>query len=585
MKFFVTKYYPAFLLGIIMLFAFAVRSYHFDDWLYYKWDQGRDSMVIAKAAQDGPGYLPLLGPRATKVNRNGDFLRLGPAYFYFQYVSAKLSNSIDPPAFAYPDLFFSIAVLPLLYLLFRIYFSKHTSLLLLTLYAFSFIIIQYSRFSWNPNSVPFFTVLSFYGLLKFVNSPNSKHRIWFLVCWATGLAIASQLHYFAAFSLIGISGLFLFIRYQLWNLKPACSTIATKQTIKYVLAALVVVAVLYTPFIISEIKTNGDNFNNFVKAFSTKPKDKPFVDKLGKDLLEQTNNFYLILTSYMYGNFDKKGNLLSNTVGGFFILSGLWLAFRSWKREQDSLKKDFLLLTMIWLLVFVVVCIPMAYQLRPRFFVVVFAIAYIFLGLWFNFLAERLGKKALPVLAAIFAIVFFLNIQGTYAWFLEQEKSQVKAVDVHRTIILKRKDGVTLGQMKRAVDYMYAQSKDTMKLSFSAKAEYNTPYMYLFFLKDKNLEATRLDKKGIDPDSHLFVIDSVGGKNSSIDKNWQDKLEIIQTKQFGQIQVSELKLKDASAVNLIKLDGQSESDELDEDLGDEDTDKDNRLYWKDVINF
>ncbi len=109
--------YPALIL--IVAAATAIRLYHFSDWLYFAMDQARDAMLVHDAFDKGISQLPLLGPRAA-----GTFLRLGPAFYYFQYISAKLFNSTDPAVLAYPDLFFSILSIPLFFFFLRLHFKK-----------------------------------------------------------------------------------------------------------------------------------------------------------------------------------------------------------------------------------------------------------------------------------------------------------------------------------------------------------------------------------------------------------------------------------------------------------------------------
>ena len=156
-----TRTLVAIALFLIVLIAGFVRLYHFNDWLYFKMDQSRDALLINNIVENGPGYLPLLGARAGATQLKHGFLRLGPIFYYFQYASAKIFHSTEPYVLAYPDLFFSLAAIVLLYFFARLYFSRKHSLMITALYAFSFIIIQYSRFAWNPNSLQFFLLLSF----------------------------------------------------------------------------------------------------------------------------------------------------------------------------------------------------------------------------------------------------------------------------------------------------------------------------------------------------------------------------------------------------------------------------------------
>ena len=87
----------------VIVFAVFVRVYKFDDLLLFKGDAFRDAVMVSRAYENGPGELPLLGPRA-----GGTKLRLGPAFYYSQYLSAIAFKSVSPPVLAYPTVLFSL---------------------------------------------------------------------------------------------------------------------------------------------------------------------------------------------------------------------------------------------------------------------------------------------------------------------------------------------------------------------------------------------------------------------------------------------------------------------------------------------
>jgi 4-amino-4-deoxy-L-arabinose transferase-like glycosyltransferase len=108
-----------------------------------------------------------------------DSFHLGPIYYYFQIISAKIFGS-SPDKLAYPDLFFAILSIPLFYLFSRISFSKNISLGLTGLYAVSAYFIEYSRFAWNTNLIPFFVLLLLVSLYKFLEKNEKTGWIWVL---------------------------------------------------------------------------------------------------------------------------------------------------------------------------------------------------------------------------------------------------------------------------------------------------------------------------------------------------------------------------------------------------------------------
>jgi len=149
-------FYAAFFLALAAGIFF--RTYHFSDWLHFELDQARDAGLVSEAAEGGISELPLLGPRA-----QGTFLRLGPAFYYLSYLSAKIFGN-SPAGIARGIWTLSILALPLLYLYLRRYFNEKITLALAALASVSVFLVVYSRFAWNPNALVFFVPLSFYAL-------------------------------------------------------------------------------------------------------------------------------------------------------------------------------------------------------------------------------------------------------------------------------------------------------------------------------------------------------------------------------------------------------------------------------------
>ena len=263
------KHWALFFLLVILFGAVFVRTYSLDEWLYFKMDQARDALLLTNILENGPGSLPLLGPRVGAVELQHGFLRLGPIYYYFQYFAGVLFHSSEPSVFAYPDVFFSIAAIPLLYIFARLYFEKRHALMVTALYAFSFLIIQYSRFAWNPNSLQFFILLSFYGLLRFLNDERAAAKKWWIVLWALGSAIGSQLHFFGFFSLLGVSGLLILFHFKIWKQSSWREFLRKERLRQFAIFSAIVVgvfAVFYTPVILSDSLRGGENTRNFFEA-------------------------------------------------------------------------------------------------------------------------------------------------------------------------------------------------------------------------------------------------------------------------------------------------------------------------------
>ena len=555
--------------------AFAVRFYHFHDWLYFKMDQSRDAFMVANAVQNGPQDLPLLGARAGATKVKYGFLRLGPIFYYFQYLSGALFHSVKPDVFAYPDLFFGIMVLPLLYVFSRIYFKRYISLLIMLMYAFSFLIIQYSRFAWNPNSLPFFVILSFIGLLKMLNPQKEKNRKWWVALWATGLAIGSQLHFVGFFSLIGVSGLLVIYHYKLWkatNIRKIFKKEIFKKIAISIGVALAVFLVFYTPVIISDSMMHWENSKDFIQAFSSKPTNHSFIEKLGKNTEESIKYYTMITTSYIANHDHPSKNFWPYLFSILVFISGIVLIIQSIKKTKNNLKKDFLLLLLFWIGFFFVMTTLVAYQIRPRYFIFVFAVPFIFLGIIFEFLEEKKIKFYPYIIASLVALILLFNANGTTAWFKEQSKSQKEHFKVRRTLILKVKDGVTLGQLEKVSNYIYAHHRPGYTLYFYVKPEHVRPLQYLFWEKNDPTLIYSTLKLNQNPKAQYFAV--VPAKEEAInkvEKKYGVTFTVLNSQQFGQLEVFEINFTNRKV---------SDSFHFNKKTGETD-----RVFWKDVFGI
>lgn len=561
------------ILFIILAIGFYLRFYNHHDWLYFKMDQARDAAMTSNSVQYGAMYLPLLGPRAGATKVPSGYLRLGPMFYYFQYIAGKLFHSTSPDVFAYPELFFSILAIIMLYLFSRLYFSRTISILVSAMYAFCFIVVEYSRFSWNPNSLPFFMILGFYGLIRFLNEENSKKKIWWLFLCASGLSIGSQLHFFGFFSLIAISAIVAFFHYEAWK-KENIQRLFKKENFKifafYLIIFLVFFAIYYIPVAISEVIKNFQNTKDFFYALHSKPGAQSLSSKIYQNFFEQIRYYTLTITSVYYTNAITK-NLLYVIPTLAIIFAGVFLAYQSIKK-RSQLKKDFLILVLSWIVVFFILSIPVAFQLRPRFFLVIFPLPFILLGIIFDYALLNFKKdQAYAAMFVVSGVVIAANGYGIKKWFQEQAKSQIKSTSVSRTLILKNKDGVTLGQLERVVDFIYQNRKPGADIYYYVKPEHVFPIKYL--LRQKNDPYLQYFPMAINGDPHaqyFAVVPSNNGLNNLIAK-YGDIFTPVASAQCGQLTVYEIELKNPIVDPNFKLKPEKSNND--------------RIFWKDVFGI
>ncbi len=547
----------------VIVFAVFLRVYKFDDLLLFKGDAFRDAVMVSRAVENGPGELPLLGPRA-----GGTKLRLGPAFYYFQYLSAVTFRSVSAPVLAYPTLLFSLLSIPVFWLLARKFFSRDWSMLLTSLFALSFLAIEYSRFAWNPNSAPFFNLLFFYALLEVFDEKIAKYKNWFAALSGLALAISTQLHFSNFIALPTILVLFLLL-----NWKKTKEFVGWKPIIFFLLAALIV----YSPVILNDAVNKGSNAKQFLKAIESKPSNSSIV----KDLVRETSYFGKYFLRITTGVLQSRR--LYNYSAQILILVALIINFLLWKREKEENKKRFLSLSFLIFAVYFLLYIPLAKEIdKPRFFLPLLPLPFIFLG--YIGTCPYGGSKNLKIIktgiVGMLALVMFLgSVRWTLAWLSELDKSQDQVVRQEDTLVLEaKKDRVwwTWGHFKKAATYLRSQCPTGQIYFILAKdvADYDHSIEYALNQK-KNPLPPKIIVKTVPYDSEgcYFFVSRVNATTPKTLENF--KLE--KTVDLGNISVTRFGFQNPAgktdAAEERRKGGQKKSSR---------EDKEHRLYWKSV---
>lgn len=530
------------LLAIIFLGAF-LRAYHFSDWLHFELDQSRDAKIIDLAMKEGPAALPLLGPKAA-----GSFLRLGPAFYYFKYLSALIFGN-TPSGMATIIMIFGILAMPAFYFLSRRYFGRWLSLSLLVLFSTSLFLIMYSRFSWNPNTMPLFIILMMYFLLRAVDeNEEQKKRGWSLMIAAFCLAVSTQLHFLAFVSVPVIVVLFLLVK------RPRIRWM-------YWLGAIAIILFMNLPVFLNEAKTGGANFKEFKEVAmgkSNKNSDRTLIEKIFKNYTENSLNHFLILSSQntelpglvQKNNFDIKcdqscrDNWFLGMISLVLFSIGIILLFKNLILEKEKRKKDFLIMIFIWFLVSFVLFIPLAFDISPRFWLLVSALPFVFLGLTFDFIIKILPKKIAIGSILILVLVFCAsNLYKTYLRFSELRNASSEAVKVSADRILKEKNRVTLEQQYMIIDYINSFYKQNgYPVYLNSEPFYRRSF--LFHLDRKNVPRDDLrnavnDNK-IYRNGNYFLIYPTSANLDKEMNEYAGTYNVIGKKEFGTLTVFQL---------------------------------------------
>lgn len=455
------------LLALITLVGIFFRTYNFYDWMSFNSDGVRDAILVSHPIEEGIGQLPLLGPRA-----GGTQLHLGPIFYYFEYISGFIFQSTNPAVLALPFLLFSILTIPLFFFFLREYFSIKLSLALTAIMSVCYMAVEYGRFAWNPNATPFFTILFMFALLRAYAS-EKKRYLWLAISGGS-LAIATQLH-FSAFLGLPI----IFVLFAALN----CRKTVKMNVWKSALAFFGTIFIFYIPVFVFEFLTHGKNTALLLDAVSDKGSSHRTIFEM---IREDVNIFSKYFLWILAGIVD--GKKWQEILSAAFILAGTAAnVFLFWK-EADEKRKRFLGLSLIFMLVFFGLYVPLAFDItRSRFFLPIIMMPFLLFGYLVAF-ARQLGfrQKWRPAIAIVIAVLILGNIRSTLAWFSNMNASQTEHLPAYdKKVTEKSKEYWWMwGRLEGAADFMKMNcEKKQVFFIISKKTQFSADAIeYAFFM-------------------------------------------------------------------------------------------------------
>jgi len=507
------------ILSLIFCVGIFLRTYNFHDFLRFNADQSRDAGIVSSVIE-GNEALPLLGPKA-----GGTDFRVGPVFYYFQIASAKIFGN-TPDKMAYPDLFFSLLTLPLLFFFLRKYFDTKKSLLLVVLLTTSFYAVKYGRFAWNPNSLPFWSLLFLYGLHEILITKEQTWKLWTIV---TGIAlgIGIQLHSLSLllFPLLAIS-VFGYLVYQ-----------KKKNIWKMSLIILSIVVFLNIPVILSEMQTNGENTKAFIESIGTKEKKgSGIITNIEKNIVCFAQSSTYILSSYDSSDTCEiksimKGlNMQAFLCGFTLFFGGLLLAIRALRREKEYERKVFLGLTILFVSILFFLLVPLANEISMRFFLISLFVPFLFLGLWFDFFEEIFPRTNKIFLFGITLVFVCMNIFFALSSFEEYRS--------YLTDSSAGMDNVLLKEVETSASFIISESMGAKKVVLTGDKKYIFKAMKSmeYFTKRSGIQIIEQYKK-TDPSLPIFLVENTKNK----EKILVEEKEVHDFLSFGRFTIFSLK--------------------------------------------
>lgn len=380
-----------FLFVLVILIAIVLRFYNLSGYIQFLGDQGRDVLIVKRMLVEH--QWTLLGPNASV----GGFFT-GPIYYYFMLPFLWLFN-LNPVGPAYLSAVFGLSTVILIYYFGKHFFNERVALVASFLAAISPKMVDISRFSWNPNPVPFFSLLA----VLFLYLSATKHKKIFTVLSGVMVGILFQLHYIDAV-FIAISGVSLLLLFP-W-----------KEWIKQIPLIILGFVIGDGLFLAFEIR---HGFPNFISMWE-------FITRKGQTVAPRSLNFlwlYDDITRRLYEMlFYFQGWLLKP-----FLYFSLLAAFL-WAKSTWFTHRAKVVVIVVWYLVGVFGIGSYQGDLHDHYFVYLYPLPFMFVGLFVDYLLKNKFLKYFVFF--VFAILIYFSVKNSFFWQEPHNMfAQVKEID------------------------------------------------------------------------------------------------------------------------------------------------------------
>jgi 4-amino-4-deoxy-L-arabinose transferase-like glycosyltransferase len=518
------------ILSLIIVIGIFLRTYHFHEWLHFGSDQVRD-VIVAENVVSHTSAWPLLGADASNTH-----FKLGPMYNYFQIAAEKIFGQGDVAVAAYPDLLFSILTLPLFYFFLRKYFDQQLSLVLTLLYTVSFYTVEFSRFAWNQNPVPFFVMLYLYAFSEFFAAREKTAFVWIAVL-GIAFGVAVQLHTLLLILIpthFVIAGAYLLRKeWRVWS---------------KVILIIGMAILLNASQIVSEVNTHGDNTKFFMNAFTDRSGSglERFLDSFEEDTLAHAQANAHILSSLGHKwivNFttllaypNKSGSTAMYALAGIgivvsvlFSVFGYGLLVRNFCYAQDNKKKEFFGLLLLYVALSFGILFSVARGAPLRYFIHTTFVPFVIFGCVVQWLRSRFPQSR----GTVFITLLVVMLVGTNAYSLSIEAS-------HLAKGTRGDSGwVVLGEAEQMVQYIIASSAPAREADLIGGIVYmSTYYKSLRYLAaQKNFQLNRgSTSENFKQDKPLFYIGAIFRPEKA---RKMSHYPVLTNQTFGQIGITQ----------------------------------------------
>lgn len=369
-----------FLLLLLILFIGAFfRLYQIRGHATFLGDEGRDAIIIKRMIVDHK--FTLLGPTISFGN-----LYLGPVYYYFMIIPLWLTG-LDPVGPAMMVGLFGLTTIFLVWLTGKEFFGSKVGLIASLLYAVSPLVITHTRSSWNPNPMPFFSLLAIYGLYKAVKDKEGK---WLALVGAC-LGVAIQLHYIAFVLIISVILMLIIFRPKIY--------------FRWYLVGILAFLVAVSPQLLFEIR---HNFVNLRAMINLALKKGEFVESAGIGL---EKFMPLSLYNRLFVSLIATKEIVLGTI--IALICGVTALLAFLKEKKAKIHNPGLLIILLWIFLGVF-GIPL-YQgkIHDHYLGFLFPAPFLLFGFTVNYLFRQRRAWMKIVVFLVIAFLAVLNLSKT----------------------------------------------------------------------------------------------------------------------------------------------------------------------------
>lgn len=384
-----------YLQAVLLLFFIGafLRIYRFAEFVTFLGDQGRDAIIVKRILAFQ--HFPAIGA-PTSVGQ----IYLGPFYYYFIAPWLGLFR-FDPIGLAYGVAFFSVLYIPINYFIVKKILDQKTALISTFLITFSTTLIDFSRFSWNPNLLPLFSLLTVYFFI--IAFTDQKNRYFAL--GGAFLSFSIQLHYLALFLVPAISAFII------------KKMVKDKKHLKKNLIGLLICKISFLffsiPLIIFDLRHQFLNTKGFISLFSN------------NEAIATSKIANFINTGYSLDRYTFALNMPQLFILPFllFILFSLILIFKKEEKVSD------------FFLIFFITALGFSFyggQKFPHYFGAIYPFYYITAAYLVSMFPKKLWGR---IMISLFIGGFILLNSMHYSFFWQKGLSQVERARKHAKII------------------------------------------------------------------------------------------------------------------------------------------------------